>query len=400
VDTQPKSVTDVNPFFTYILGFSLALLVYQLDWSYLYPEITWPVIIFLASTFLISGVIGLYIYRKKVLRFYEFNNKLSVVNWVIAITIGYLLNFAYAGRIPLFSIVNNDDINYFEFGIPTFYVILATFTSFFTVYLFKCYLVEKKKKYLFLCFYLLIFPILVFNRGAVILNLSSMFFVYLFSYRKNKIRVYLTVVGIVFAVLMAFGILGNIRTSNQIDKNGTQELSEIMLNLGEAKPDFVNSAIPKEYFWSYLYISSPLANMQKNIDGRNIDYSVSNIARYVNGELNFDFISKRIFSSFNVVKPDNKLIAPFLTVGTVYSTSYSYLGWLGMCITFLFLMGVTLLYLVIMKPRNPYFSTGVAILNTFLLFCIFDNMFFFSGLSFQLVYPVLLSLTTKKAVII
>src|SRR5437588_3685889 len=170
-----------------------------------------------------------------------------------------------------------------------------------------------------------------------------------------------------------------------------------MLNIGEAKPDFVNSSIPKEYFWSYLYISSPLANLQVNINDQKPDYSVSKVFQYINGELNFDFISKRIFSIFSVGKPDNTLIAPFLTVGTVYSTSYTYLGWWGMSVTFLFLMSVTFCYLLIMKPGNPYFSTGVAILNTFLLFCIFDNMFFFSGLSFQLVYPILFSLKFKKA---
>ncbi|MBK0381144.1 O-antigen polymerase [Mucilaginibacter segetis] len=394
---RQTSVADVNPFFIYILGFSLALIVYQLDWSYLYPKLTLALLAFLFATFFISGALGLYVHRKGVLRFYEYKNRLPVNSWIIAITIGYILNFVYAGHIPMVAILKNQDIDYFEFGIPTFYVILSTFTSFFTVYLFKCYMVEKNKKYLFQCFYLLIFPILVFNRGAVLINLSSIFFVYLFSYKKSKLKIYFRVVLIVFIVLMGFGILGNLRTSNQIDKNKTQELSEIMLNLGEAKPDFVNSSIPKEYFWSYLYISSPLANLQINIDDRPIDYSISNILGYMNGELNFDFISKRLASIFNTVKPDNKLIAPFLTVGTVYSTSYSYLGWLGMCITFLFLMGVTFLYLIIMKPQNPYFSTGLAILNTFLLFCIFDNMFFFSGLSFQLVYPVLLSLKLKRS---
>jgi hypothetical protein len=396
MDSKKASVADVNPFFIYILGFSMALIVYQLDWSYLFPDLSFSLLTFLLLTFIISGIIGLYVHRKGILRFYEYPNKLNVNWWTFAITVGYILNFAYARQIPFLSIINNDDINYFDFGIPTFYVIVSTFTSFFTVYLFKCYIVEKKKKYLFLCIYLFIFPILVFNRGEVLLNLSSIFFIYLFSYKKNKVKIYFKVLAIVLIVLIGFGMLGNLRTSNQIDKNKTQEMSEIMLNLGQAKPDFIKSSIPKTYFWSYLYISSPLANLQINVNQQKPDYSLSRVLQYVNGELNFDFISKRIFSIFNLTKPDNILIAPFLTVGTTYSTSYSYLGWWGMSMTFLFLMAVTLIYLLIMKPQNPYFSTGLAILNTFLLFSIFDNMFFFSGLSFQLVYPILLSLKLKK----
>ncbi|MGZ3764756.1 MAG: O-antigen polymerase [Mucilaginibacter sp.] len=391
-----KGIADVNPFFTYIIGFLIALIVYQLDWSYLFPALSISLAFFLIITFLISGAIGLYVHRKGALKYYEHSNKLNVNWFVFAITIGYMLNFAYARQIPLISIANNGDIDYREFGIPTFYVILATFTSFFTVYLFKCYLVEKKKQYLFLCIFLFAFPILVFNRGAVLLNLSSIFFLYLFSYKKSKIKIYLKLLVIVFIVLMGFGLLGNLRTSNQIDKNQTQDLNEIMLNLGDAKPAFVNSSIPKAYFWSYLYISSPLANLQANINLQKPNYSISSGLQYINSELNFDFISKRIFSAFKLEKPENIQIAPFLTVSTVYSTSYTYLGWWGMSITFLFLMAITFLYLVVMKQQNPYFSTGLAILNTFLLFCIFDNMFSFSGLSFQLVYPILFSLKFKK----
>ncbi|HVW99837.1 MAG TPA: hypothetical protein VHA52_05325, partial [Candidatus Babeliaceae bacterium] len=209
-------------------------------------------------------------------------------------------------------------------------------------------------------------------------------------------KIYLSIVAIIFTVLIGFGVLGNIRTSNQIDKGQTQELSEIMLNLAEAKPSFVNSPVPKAYFWSYLYISSPLANLQININEQKPTYNLPSVLQYVNSELNFDFISKRIFAFFNVQKRDNTLIAPFLTVGTVYSTSYTYLGWWGMSITFLFMMGVSFCYLIIIRPQNPYFSTALAMLNTLLLFCIFDNMMNFSGMSFQLVYPILLSLKFKK----
>jgi hypothetical protein len=395
MNNKTTGVADVNPFFIYILGFSIALIIYQLDWSYLFPDLSFALVLFLIITFIISGLIGIYIHRTGALKFYEFKNTLSVNWWVVAITVGYIANFVYAKRIPFFSILNNEDVDYQNFGIPTFYVILVTFSSFFTVYLFSCYIVEKKKKYLFLCMYLFIFPLLIFSRGAILVNLSSVFFVYLFSYKGKRAKIYFRIAAIIAIVLIGFGSLGNLRTSNQAGDDSSA-LSDIMLNLGEAKPDFVESAIPKEYFWSYLYISSPLANLQLNVNEQQPNYSVSTVVQYMNGELNFDFISKRIFAIYNIEKPDNVLIAPFLNVGTVYSTSYSYLGWWGMSVTFLFLMAITFLYLIIMKPQNPYFASGLAILNTFLLFCIFDNMFSFSALSFQLVYPILLSLNYKK----
>ncbi len=397
MDNHEQSVIDVNPFFVYIFGFFIAIIVYQFDWSYLYPSLSFELMGFLIFTFIVSAALGVYIHKKKILRFNNFPNKLNVNKLVILITIGYILNFAYSGRVPLFAISSNiEGVNYVDFGIPTFYVVLATFTSFLTVYLFKCYLVEKKRRFLFLCVYLMFFPLLVFNRGAILINLSSIFFVYLFSYKKNRLKIYLKLLIIVIAILMGFGFLGNIRTKNQMGKENSVDLNEVMMDMGEAKPNFVNSPIPKEYFWSYLYIASPLANLQTNVDHQKVDYSIANFLQYINGELNFDFISQRISSIFNVEKPENVRIAPWLTVCTVYATSYSYFGWFGMIITFLFLMAVTFIYLLIIKTNNPYFTTSIAILCTFFLFCIFDNMFFFSGLSFQLVYPILLSLKFKQ----
>jgi hypothetical protein len=201
---------------------------------------------------------------------------------------------------------------------------------------------------------------------------------------------------IILLALLGFGYLGNIRTSNQLDKGGT--ITDIILTLGQAKPSFENSAIPKEFFWSYIYISSPLANLQNDIDKANPRYDINSVVSYLNYELIFDAVSKRTGALLDVDQGQNKLIAPYLTVSTIYATSFTDLGWLGMCLTFIALMAVCLLYLFILRADSPFFATGVAILNTMVLFCLFDNMISFTGLSFQLVYPILLSIKwrTKK----
>src|ERR1700679_1787543 len=108
-----KAVIDVNPFFTYIAGFLLALIVYQLDWSYLFPPISFSLFFFIIITFLKGGAIGFYLPKKKVLRFYNHDNKLNVKLWVLAITVGFIFEFIYARNIPFLSILNkNVDIEY------------------------------------------------------------------------------------------------------------------------------------------------------------------------------------------------------------------------------------------------------------------------------------------------
>jgi oligosaccharide repeat unit polymerase len=394
---QPKAAFDFNPFFVYVVAFLLPGLLYQLDWSYLYPDLSAGLLIFLLITSLISIGIGFYVHKRRAIVYHK-NIRILNFKWIlIFITIGNIMDFAYQREIPLLSIVGKITVdNYGSFGIPTFGVLMSTFGGFITVYLFNCFLVTRRKKYLFASIYLFIFPLLIFSRGAILLTLSSMLFLYLFSLKGNKIKVYFRMLLIILLALLGFGYLGNIRTSNQLDKGGT--ITDIILTLGQAKPSFENSAIPKEFFWSYIYISSPLANLQNDIDKANPRYDINSVVSYLNYELIFDAVSKRTGALLDVDQGQNKLIAPYLTVSTIYATSFTDLGWLGMCLTFIALMAVCLLYLFILRADSPFFATGVAILNTMVLFCLFDNMISFTGLSFQLVYPILLSIKwrTKK----
>ena len=198
---------------------------------------------------------------------------------------------------------------------------------------------------------------------------------------------------VILIVLLGFGYLGDIRSSNQYDKEG--KINNIILTLGQAKPSFVNSSVPTAFFWSYIYISSPLANLQFNINSATPIYDEHHALGYLNYELMFDAVSKRTGDLLDIPLPPNYQVAPYLTVSTIYAKSYSQLGWFGMSITFVVLMFLCLLYLLILRPANPFFATGIAILNTLVLFCLFDNMISFTGLSFQLVYPLLLSIKWK-----
>jgi hypothetical protein len=392
-----KAVFDCNPFFIYIFSFLVPILLYQLDWSYLYPPLSIELYVFLFFTFWVSLLLGLYINKKGVLHFVGAFKKPRLLLILAFITIGNIMDFAYQRKIPLFSIVNIEDIeNYGTFGIPTFAVFISTYGSFMTAYFFYSYIITKEKKYLFASLYLFIFPVLIFSRGTILLNLSDMLFLYLFSIRKNKGKVYFRMVILLLFVLLAFGYAGNIRSNNNADADSAS-LKGIMLKLGEAKPAFENSAIPSEFFWSYIYISSPLANLQHNINTYPVEYSGKSAFRYFNYELIFDSISKRIGDMAGTERLSNNLIAPYLTVGTLYSGPYTNLGWIGMGITFVVLMSICLVYVVVLKPDNPYYATGIAILNTLVLFNLFDNMISFTALSFQLLYPFLFTIKFKKS---
>ena len=139
--------------------------------------------------------------------------------------------------------------------------------------------------------------------------------------------------------------------------------------------------------WAYVYSTSPLANLQNNLnESKSVDF---NIKSFLFNELTPDFISKRLTNLLNVDESKTSLIRSFLTVGTMYSKSYTTMGWLGMILMYIASIGGVFCYIFLLKRDSNYYVTGIALSCTFVLFSSFSNMIRFSGLSFQLIYPLL-----------
>jgi hypothetical protein len=88
-----------------------------------------------------------------------------------------------------------------------------------------------------------------------------------------------------------------------------------------------------------------------------------------------------------------------LTVSSVYAGSYVYLSWIGMVIMGIFIIIFPLFYISFLSKKSKYYVTAIAILNSLYLFLIFDNMFSFSGLSLQLLYPLIFHKLDKMKLI-
>jgi len=244
---------------------------------------------------------------------------------------------------------------------------------------------------------MLTMPLLIYNRGMFLLILSSSLFVYLFSIRKLRFKFIVIGVFLILTLFYLFGLTGNIRVSHQAGRTENITSSDIIFTIGDAKDSFRESLIPEEFFWAYLYISSPLANLQKTISKSNsVDLNFGRLLLFINSEILPDFVSKRISRFLGIEKINIKQITPALTVGTVYARSYVYLNWLGLVLMFSFTMVASFLYIILLRRKNVFFVTGIALLNTLIFFNIFSNMFSFTGMSFQLVYPLVFHFFRKK----
>lgn len=380
-----------NPFLIFFWIYCLVFLLYNLNFSMLYPHISIDTIVFFVIIFAITLLFAFYVNRYiKIGIISTYNNKKEKNTCKFVVFFILLFNFMeflYAKQIPLFA-----KGGYLQYqGIPILHIFIYTFNIFYSINIFDTYIESKNKIYL--KYYLILFipAILIVSRGLIINILLGSLFIYLM---KNKnilnLKNIVKLSTIILIVVYLFGVFGNYRSKNDpnLSMYDTSK-SNYILNVGEATEFFKNSIIPKEFFWAYLYITSPLANFQKNIDYyKNHNISTNDINTFFFRNIVPDTISKRINYSRDNIK-QNMLITSELTVGTMFMESYVDLGWIGVVIIFIYFMLFNLIYIKLLKYKTKEFRIGVAMLCTLSVLGTFSNIMIFTGMSFQLVYPLL-----------
>ena len=383
----------MNPFYCYIISFAFALTVCAFQWSSLYSRLSLSLTFFIAATLGLHFIIGLR-WKKSYPGWRPINTE-NPNPWKVTafIYLLWLADFLYEGGVPLFKILVGIPYNYRLFGVPSLHVFTVTFASFYTVYLFHLYLSTKDKSVLIWYGVNLIAGVLIYSRAMVVFNIASSIMLLIFSSPRisKKSLVFMLTGVIVFFYL--FGVMGTLRVSREAKVKYDNQL---FLKVGEATTSFRKSIVPNEFFWTYIYISSPLANLQENIRLTEPVISFGRSIELINSELLFDFISKRTKRIFQLEDPSDARIPGPFNVTTVYSKSFSYLGWFGMTIIALTVLCLPWLYQRLLPNGSPYFHTGMAILCTMFLFMAYDNTIKFTGLGFQLAYPVLLTWLKRK----
>jgi hypothetical protein len=377
-DSSARSL--INPFAAYAAGFLLALSVYSLEYSDLYPPLQTPLKWFLLSTCGICCVLAIRL-RGNTLGLKFEPERLRTQSLIfLAIMTGFIAELAWNGEVPLLAIASGADaVTARDYGIPVLHVAFAGFCYFYAVYWFDLYLMGQGRIFLFFSLSATSTSVLAFSRGAVIVTLIAITGVYL-QRRGFSRRLLLILAALFGAMLWGFGFLGDIRTHGASGES-------IILSVGDASDKFLHSNIPTEFFWPYLYTSSPLANLQLNVTDR---VAPDSPELYVFLELLPDFISKRLVSEDTTASFSPLLITQQLTVCTMYGRSFVLLGWAGLCISFLYFVAVCSICLRVLK-HSKYFVATTGILCALAFLGIFDNMLVVSGG----IMPVIVALVLK-----
>lgn len=368
----------VNPFYSYCIAFSLSIFVYLLGWSNIFPKLSSNLLLFFASTIILFLLAG-YLFLKKQNDFKSrqtFNPHLHDIIFSLIILLG-IINVLYMGYVP----VLDRNHNYREFGMPVIDPVFNTLCIFFSVIYFHSFLDTRKKRFLTYFIIILIIQIIIFRRATIIwIVISSVF---LFILYKQKVSLLFIALGIIIILPASyfFGLYGNARS--HLTK------SFVLNDLG-ASDKFKNSGISYEHYMTYLYMSSPLANLQKNIDKREEGFKQEDLKEFLFYCLVPKSFTSRLEESLQLEPPACFLISPYLIVGSFYMESFYTMGWIGMIMMFLYLFSVILLCLLIIRKWHFFVFETLSLLSATASLLVFSN--FLNRLDVMLmllVYPVL-----------
>lgn len=375
-----------NPLYIYLAGFTLSFLVYMLKWSSLYPKISKSMVIFFTVTFIFFGISGLAVrYMHRIKRTFSNTQPRLIIFCAYLLVFLYSLEFLIEGDIPLFAkLTGRTGVGYMEFGVPLLHGILISFNSFLIAHTFSTYMSTKNKS-LFRIYLLLYIPALLFlSRSILMLGLLTSIFIYIHYSEKLLLKNQIKLGLLAIVSLYLFGVLGNLRSGG-----------DYIYEQSQVTDKFMESSIPKEFYWTYLYAGSPLANFQNTVDKKNVEEK--DFVGFIFYENLPQIISKNFGGLLHIYKRDLIRITPWLTVGTTYAKSYSYLGWLGPYLLFLFNLCIYLFVIFFLVPtRSSYHVTVISVLSVIILLNIFTNMLIVTGISFQIIYCILFSFFERK----
>jgi len=388
-----RNITN-SPHMVFIIAWSFCILLYSLHGAGSMPPLSFDLFLFLLCFIVLFGITSFFLYKinftiKFTKPVYINYRLLLIVNSII-----FLPNFIYSG-IPALSGVRDE-----SFGLPMVMDIAASLNGFTCICCYYMYLTTRKKKQLLYCFYCLLLYALMISRGFIAITAITMFFLWL-NVKKPALTIFkigVIAAGIIFALYL-FGVAGNIRTKAALaavenpddpaDAN-VEYSNEPIFEIGDPQGAFKDK-IPGEFFWSYLYMASPLANLQYNINISSRPFTEKNFITTVVNESTFDFISKRYDGSIKgYQRKTPELLISALTVCTTLAGSYATAGWWGMFYIMMVYWLFPVFYIVLMA-KNPFAIIGITTLSTIYLFSAFDNMFVLSGLSLQIFYPIALN---------
>lgn len=381
----------LNPYYIFNIVLIIIILLYSFYFSSYYPNLSINLIIFLAILifllFVGEAIFNLLIRQTNLS---DYNNRADNYNRATFFAIlGTLIEGIYSRGFPLFTF--SDDSVY---GIPVFHVFLTVFISF-VINLIFLKIINSKNNFHddILIIINLICLFLGLSRSVIVITLLNSLWLFLLKKKSQKVKFNKKILLSLCVILglYAFGLIGNYRSNLQLNHDQNIFDSSLISQVG-GNPKVANNKITGPFFWDYIYITSPLANLQNMVNNKRFDNE--NTSDYLMlSQILPDTISNRLFPEVKNEDISGYQINSVLTVGTVFYRCYYISGWLGLFLMILYMMLFPIFYILLINYFAPeYLILGIAFLNTTYLLNLFGNMFNFSITAWLLVVPFIFKL--------
>jgi hypothetical protein len=374
-----------NPFFVYVATFGGVLFVYQLGWSEVSPRLSHDLLLFFGLTFAAAIALGLLV-SHAIKNTEEYRPGLLPKYSSVFVIATFLAEVALNG-IPLVRIVKGE--RFFELEEVATHLHLFSLWSVYSTIRFADYLYSKRPLFLLEAMLTVVFYGLFVYRGPAMIVLLSWVFVFIIKQGGLKWKHATIAASATILVFFVNGKLGDIRSPGEETSLGVPSVS------------FKSSGIPSTFFWSYLYATGPIANFQLSVDTLTSRHGT--LPEFIASEFILDTLSKRILPLLNkdIKSGEGKLktrdqlysweqpnIVKGMNVSSIFGRSYGFLGWIGPIIMFTALSLFIVAYLFLIS-RSPYRVPCLALLNTLVAFCLFNNMLVSAAMVPLLVWPLL-----------
>ncbi len=187
--------------------------------------------------------------------------------WMILVmwAAGSALEVIAARGIPvLWRLLGIQELNYGDFGLPTFHGLMNALYLFTLSALYLDFYLTRKRRHLVTIAFLLLWPVLIISRGLLAWALVQLAGMYVILQRV-RLRQMLRLAVVLVVFVLVFGAVGDFRIGVWQRDGQTGPVSGA---------SGVLARLPSGFAWIYAYVTSSLNNVNASIDDLAPTYSV------------------------------------------------------------------------------------------------------------------------------
>lgn len=364
----------LNPFFISGSSFLLGLVAFSFKWSESYSDISTS-LLFVLLGFILMFFLFAVLSRKIIRVRLRYLGKRNIGFAFIFFLSVLLADFFYTGQIGIINLLFGEgvfykDIKHLPNGI---YVLGLSVGATIQILSFCYYLVCKDKFYFAISFATFVLLSTSGTRAILVLTFISCLLFKLQMMKNLNLKLLFKVGATLFLAILLFSIVGNLRSDNYknqryMEKHGVN-VENILVHRGKATQDFVESNIPKSFFWIYTYMASPISNLDSVVNEGNEDYTT---AEFIVNSFLPD--AARSATGLKREKDKSTFKLDIFNSHTIYGYPAAAYGYLGV-----FIANLIILVLMLFVMGLCYYIQNSAVIlmltSSSALFMMFANMF-------------------------